>query len=349
MSRIETEIWEPHPDKKGMLQYVGQRKTEDVFRELETFLQEENIYPDEYLSMDIHFSDRYPLFPQMRDIICYAQWGGSEGIYLEVDLLIRDAANNKNESVHFVTGKTLEESQEAYDRMQYIAGCIYKAFTEEGFVSSRYVILKSKAEKKGVTHETLTAKLEQECKDMLRDRLLHKRESLSEIAGELRQRLQILDEFRGSHVFESFPRENKKRTHENDKLCWEEENLKFNGIEHCDNFDEEHIFWVELSSVPTYIQKLASAIDGKDYNPTAFGACVLHDLETDQMYFVEDHDLEGDVFRNIFYIDNNGDKHSFSVEISNTLKNHIFNACRDMSKLEAEDKMTLHAYKEEKQ
>lgn len=25
MSRIETEIWEPHPDKKGMLQYVGQR------------------------------------------------------------------------------------------------------------------------------------------------------------------------------------------------------------------------------------------------------------------------------------------------------------------------------------
>ena len=34
MSRIETEIWEPHPDKKGMLQYVGQRKTEDVFREL---------------------------------------------------------------------------------------------------------------------------------------------------------------------------------------------------------------------------------------------------------------------------------------------------------------------------
>ena len=208
MSRIETEIWEPHPDKKGMLQYVGQRKTEDVFRELETFLQEENIYPDEYLSMDIHFSDRYPLFPQMRDIICYAQWGGSEGIYLEVDLLIRDAANNKNESVHFVTGKTLEESQEAYDRMQYIAGCIYKAFTEEGFVSSRYVILKSKAEKKGVTHETLTAKLEQECKDMLRDRLLHKRESLSEIAGELRQRLQILDEFRGSHVFESFPREN---------------------------------------------------------------------------------------------------------------------------------------------
>lgn len=39
MSRIETEIWEPHPEKKGMVRYVGQRKTADVFRDVEMFLK----------------------------------------------------------------------------------------------------------------------------------------------------------------------------------------------------------------------------------------------------------------------------------------------------------------------
>lgn len=112
--------------------------------------------------------------------------------------------------------------------------------------------------------------------------------------------------------------------------------MKFNGIEHLDNFDEEHIFWVELSSLPAYIQKLARVIDGEDYDPTAFGACVLHDIETGMMYFVEDHDLETDFIGNIFYIDINGEKHWFSAKISNTLKKSIFKACRDMSKREIE-------------
>ena len=39
MSRIETEIWEPHPEKKGMVRYVGQRKTGDIFRDVEMFLK----------------------------------------------------------------------------------------------------------------------------------------------------------------------------------------------------------------------------------------------------------------------------------------------------------------------
>lgn len=32
MSRIETEIWEPVPDKPGRIQYVGQRKVSEVFQ-----------------------------------------------------------------------------------------------------------------------------------------------------------------------------------------------------------------------------------------------------------------------------------------------------------------------------
>jgi len=243
MSRIETEIWEPHPEKKGMVRYVGQRETETVFQELETFLREENLYPDEYLSMDVHFRDRYPLFPKMRDITCYTQWGGSEGVYFEVDLLIRDAANNKIESVHFVTGKTLDESQEAYDRMQYIAGCIYKAFMGEGFVSSRYIILKNKDEEKSITHEALTAKLEQECKDMMRNRLLHQRESLSEIAGELGLTLQILDVLREPQVFESLSMNKRKELFETEDIL-HRLYLKMEHLRGADRFAiEDMIAW----------------------------------------------------------------------------------------------------------
>lgn len=40
--------------------------------------------------------------------------------------------SNNVEWRRFATGKTLEETSQAFDRMQYIAGRIYKALTREG-------------------------------------------------------------------------------------------------------------------------------------------------------------------------------------------------------------------------
>ena len=133
MSRIETEIWEPVPDKPGYVQYVGQRKVSEVFQDLENFLREENLYPDEYFLLSHDFC-REPdqKMPRIRDVICYAQWGGSEGVYLEVELLAKHPIENQYVRVNFASGKTLDESGKDFDRMQYIAGRIYKAFTNEG-------------------------------------------------------------------------------------------------------------------------------------------------------------------------------------------------------------------------
>ena len=39
MKTIETEIWEPAPEKPGHVRYVGQRKAVDVFAELKRELQ----------------------------------------------------------------------------------------------------------------------------------------------------------------------------------------------------------------------------------------------------------------------------------------------------------------------
>ena len=138
MSRIETEIWEPVPDKPGCVQYVGQRKASEVFEDLECFLREENLYPDEYFLLNFDFKrDGNQKIPRIADVICYAQWGGNEGVYLEVEFLAKHPNRDDFSRVNFASGKTLGESSEDFDRMQYIAGRIYKAFTSEGFVSSR--------------------------------------------------------------------------------------------------------------------------------------------------------------------------------------------------------------------
>ncbi len=131
MSIIETEIWEPSEDKKGTVSYVGQRKIGEIFDELCEFLKKENIYPDEYFLLNSELK-RDAHIPKIQDVICYAQWGGSEGVYLEVRLVVEK--NDKQYiMIKFATGKTLGETSADYDRMQYIAGRIYKAFTSEGY------------------------------------------------------------------------------------------------------------------------------------------------------------------------------------------------------------------------
>lgn len=217
MCRIETEIWEKHPEKKGMVRYVGQRKTADVFKELEDFLKEEEIYPDEYLLMAHNFEVEHPLFPCTDDVICYANWGGSEGIYLDVDLVVRDE-KNQYQTVHFVTGKMLDDSPEAFDRMQYIAGRIYKAFMGDRFYPTRYMIVENEDLRNQITYDKLISKLERECEAMLRKHLLHKQERLSEIAGEVGLTLQILDVLREPQVFADLPNDKLRELYETEDI-----------------------------------------------------------------------------------------------------------------------------------
>ena len=131
MSIIKTEIWKPSKEKKRMVTYVGQRKVKDIFSELCDYLKKENIFPDDYFVLSDNF-EVDQLMPRIVKPICYAQWGDSEGIYLEIEFIIEN--NDKtHERVNFATGKTLGETSADYDRMQYIAGRIYKAFTSEGY------------------------------------------------------------------------------------------------------------------------------------------------------------------------------------------------------------------------
>lgn len=122
---IETEIWEENPEKKGWLRFVRTRKVADVFKDLEARMKERGMMPDEYFILSHKFEENAEM-PRDASIYAYAVWGGNEGVYLDVEM------KSEKGSVHFATGKTLGETEEDFDRMQEIAGFIYKSFAGFG-------------------------------------------------------------------------------------------------------------------------------------------------------------------------------------------------------------------------
>ncbi len=215
--RIETDVWETVPEKDGAVRYVGQRKTTEVFKDLEIYLKESNIYPYDYFLLSSEFENRFKAFPKLVDMVCYAQWGCNEGIYLEVEVIIDNEETGKRENVHFATGKTLEETGDAYDRMQYIAGSIYKAFMGEHQTPSRYIIVNNGKGKK-ITYEGLMRKLSCECKEMIKHSLMHEDKPLAEVAGKLGMTLQILDTLREPQVFADLPIDKLKELYETENI-----------------------------------------------------------------------------------------------------------------------------------
>lgn len=84
MQRIEFEKWEPSPENPNMLQYMDQRAAQEVFEELRHRLQSTGYLPDEYFRMDTMWENRE--IPKDADVYCTADYGESEGVYLDVYL-----------------------------------------------------------------------------------------------------------------------------------------------------------------------------------------------------------------------------------------------------------------------
>ena len=117
METIDMKIYEPVPGKKGLVREVGPRKAKDVFHELEERLRQLGLYPDEYFVLSSPYDDKGALFPETVTMHCYANWGDSEGIYLDVDLIAVE--DGKLVRRNFATGKSLAEDGDSFDRLQY--------------------------------------------------------------------------------------------------------------------------------------------------------------------------------------------------------------------------------------
>ena len=137
MKQIEFERWEPDAENPHKLKYAGQRAAEEVFHELEARLDSVGYLPDEYLLLDIRWQNGREM-PRDADFFCRTDYGGSEGIYLDVFLYWDE--NGKRKTEHFMTGKTLGESGADLDRMSLISSAITKAFRGDNIVHARYMV-----------------------------------------------------------------------------------------------------------------------------------------------------------------------------------------------------------------
>ena len=143
MKQIEFERWEPDAENPRRLKYAGQRTAEDVFHELEARLDSVGYLPDEYLLLDIRWQKGREM-PRDANFFCKTDYGGSEGIYLDVFLEWYEDSQRKTE--HFMTGKTLGESGADLDRMFLISSAITKAFRGDNSVHARYMVVGAQPE-----------------------------------------------------------------------------------------------------------------------------------------------------------------------------------------------------------
>ena len=85
MDIIELERWKPSEADPRKLEYAGQPTAQEVFEELKHRLASMGYLPDEYFLMDSHWENGRKI-PKDADIFCTTDYGGSEGVYLDVYL-----------------------------------------------------------------------------------------------------------------------------------------------------------------------------------------------------------------------------------------------------------------------
>ena len=85
MEPIELSRWEPSPEDPRRKQYAGQRTAQEVFEELRHRLEGMGYLPDEYFLMNRDWENGREI-PRDADIFCTTDYGGSEGVYLDVSL-----------------------------------------------------------------------------------------------------------------------------------------------------------------------------------------------------------------------------------------------------------------------
>ena len=124
MKQIELENWDKSPENPRESVYMGQRKAQEVFAELKHRLESIGMLPDEYFLFDSEWENGREI-PKNAVIFSTVQYGGSEGIYLDVSISWYD--ESKKHIKCFATGKTLGESESHPDRMYLTASAVNKA------------------------------------------------------------------------------------------------------------------------------------------------------------------------------------------------------------------------------
>lgn len=115
---FEVDRWSER-DENGRMKHIGMLKLGEVFEMLKEHLINMDMLPDEYFLIGRDWNEDREL-PEYDYAVCVPNFGGSEGIYLDITLVYRDEHEQKC-YLDFATGKTLEESADAFLKMARIA------------------------------------------------------------------------------------------------------------------------------------------------------------------------------------------------------------------------------------
>lgn len=92
-------------------------------------------------------------------------------------------------------------------------------------------------------------------------------------------------------------------------------------VEHMDKFSAtEYIFWLEVDNIPREFIDRAKEIDKEDYEESCFGICVIC---TEAGWAV----CEDEPGCQLFYIDNDGNKHWMPYELSTEEEHDAIEYC----------------------
>lgn len=97
--------------------------------------------------------------------------------------------------------------------------------------------------------------------------------------------------------------------------------MKIRCIEHVDEFGpNERTFWLEVEDIPRELIEEAKAIDGENFDISCFGICVI---QTGSSWFV----CMDEPGRDMFYIDNDGNKHWLQYIVSTEEEHDAIEYC----------------------
>lgn len=101
--RVKTETM---VQKKDGTRIYEPRTIQEVFNDIKKILTEEGLCPEEYFTLSYPTSCHADEpFPEISGLFCNAQWGGSEGIYLDIAINVFDSEEKNYKQISFITGK----------------------------------------------------------------------------------------------------------------------------------------------------------------------------------------------------------------------------------------------------
>ena len=98
--------------------------------------------------------------------------------------------------------------------------------------------------------------------------------------------------------------------------------MKVLEMEHYDRFDDEYVCWVCVQDIPDEFVQKAKRIDKDNYLDDCFGVCVGKD--ENEWYVCEDEPSF-----ELYYVDNNGEKHWMGYSLTDIEKESVIKYCQN--------------------